>query len=130
MIVLDTSFLISFFNEADENHGEAVNQMKHYESKNERFLVNEHVISETSTVLLYKTGMKKASFFLDFIKNTENFHPYFFGPDDFDNITGLFVKQKNQLSFADASVIYLAASTKSRLASFDKNQKKEFSRYS
>ena len=130
MIILDTSFLISFFNEADANHEDAVSDMKKYESKNERFLINEHVISETSTVLLYKSGMKKASLFLDFIKNTGNFHPYFFGPDDLDNIVELFIKQKNQLSFADASVIYLAVSTKSGLASFDKNQKKEFSRYS
>ena len=128
MIVLDSSLLVSFFNQEDINHEEAVARMKKWEAKGEEFKVCDYVILEVATIIRYKTNLKKANMFLDVIKNTSKINLHILDLADFEMVSKVFQNQKSQISFADAAVIYLTFLTNSELGTFDESQKKEFER--
>jgi predicted nucleic acid-binding protein len=128
MIVLDSSILVSFFNQEDVNHETAVAKMKKWEAKGEEFYICDYVVLEVATIIRYKTDLKKANVFLDVIKNTNKINLHIFDRADFEMISKVFQKQKSQISFADAAVIYLALIKNSELGTFDESQIKEFRR--
>ena len=126
MITLDSSLLVSFFNQEDSNHKEAVRKMKNWEAKGEEFLICDYVVLEVATVIRYKTNLKKATTFLDVVKNTAKMNLHIIDLGDFEMVSKIFQNQKNQISFVDAAVIYLAHLTDSELGTFDEAQIKEF----
>jgi predicted nucleic acid-binding protein len=126
MIVLDTSFLVAFFNEDDSFHFKAVSEMKNLEKETQ--LISDYVINETATVLNYKAGLEKAVAFIEGVKNKENIELYYSNENDFESTAGIFKRQKRKLSFTGASIIHTALSTRSKIATFDENIIKEFER--
>ncbi len=122
-MIADTSFLISFYDKDDSNHSRAVELMRQYEKG--RILINDYVIGETATVLLYKKGFDAALRFISIIEETGTFKIIHMGNPDFDSCISTFKKQKNQLSFIDASVVYLAQLLGEGIATFDENMLKE-----
>lgn len=119
MIILDSSFLIAFFKEDDSQHGQAVQDMKKYDENKEQMLITEHIMGETATVLLYYNGLDAAIEFLDFardkciIRNWNN--------EDFDSTLRHFKEQKHELSYIDASIVYLARLLRLPVACYDKD---------
>jgi predicted nucleic acid-binding protein len=129
MIVLDSSFLVSFFNEDDYNHNEAIRKMKQWEEKGEEFIVCDYVALEVATVIHYKVSLRKATIFLDLIKNSSKIRFRTLDSTDFELASKVFSNQKERISFVDASVIYLAIMADSHLGTFDEAQKKEYGRH-
>lgn len=125
-MIVDTSFLISFYDEGDSNHLRAVELMRRYEK--ERLLINDYVIGETATVLLYKKDLETALQFISIIEQTGTFKVIHMGSQDFASCCSAFRKQKNQMSFIDASVVYLARLLNDGVATFDENILKEVDR--
>ncbi|MFH2105803.1 MAG: PIN domain-containing protein [Candidatus Micrarchaeota archaeon] len=125
-MILDSSFLISFYDKDDSNHEKAISMMKNYVDR--KFLLSEYVIGETATVLLYKNGLEASKAFLETVQQAENFRIIFVSEDDFGKIIDIYKKQKHQLSFIDASLVYLARTTGSELISFDEDLLKEVKR--
>lgn len=124
-MIVDTSFLISFYNKADSNHEKAVQLMK----ENEHFLLfPEYVVAETVTVLLYKQNFKSSKRFLDIIENTKTIKILHIDYSDFQKILSVFKTQKNQLSFVDACIVHYATKLRLDILCFDKNIKKEIKR--
>lgn len=124
MIVLDSSFLVALFDESDSLHQKAVEEMKEYEQKGEQFAISESILGETATVILYKAGLKQASAFLDYAGEYFNIF-WIDGKEEVLGIISTFKKQKHQLSYADATVIYICRRTGGKAACYDKNILKE-----
>ncbi|MBI2079501.1 type II toxin-antitoxin system VapC family toxin [Candidatus Micrarchaeota archaeon] len=126
MIIVDSSFLIAFFHDQDSQHEKALSDMRGYDEQKEDFLITEHVLGEAATVLLYYKGLPSAETFLDFteqkckIKNLSN--------DDFQATLHTFKNQKNEISYIDASVVYLAKFLQLPVACYDENILKEINR--
>ena len=126
MIIADSSFLVAFFDETDNQHKKAVEDMKRIEGENIDIMVNEHVLGETATVLLYHNGIEAAKIFLLYAK--ENF--------EIDTIDGeyryatieIFINQNKKLSYIDASVVHLARFLQLPIACYDENILKEIKR--
>ncbi|MFP3950495.1 MAG: type II toxin-antitoxin system VapC family toxin [Candidatus Micrarchaeia archaeon] len=120
MIVLDSSFLVALFDESDSFHKKAIKDMQEYEKKGEQFAISESILGETATVILYHSGLKQASAFLDFAN--ENFSILWTdGKEELSGISVVFKNQKRQLSYADSSVVYFCRRAGGNPATYDKN---------
>ncbi|MBI5158912.1 PIN domain-containing protein [Candidatus Micrarchaeota archaeon] len=123
MRVMDSSLLIAFFHEHDALHARAVEDMKKFESQKETFIINEHVLGETITVLLYRSGLDKANKFIHYA--LENYQLQTSDTKDFGHILKTFQNQKHQISYIDATIVYLAKLFKCPVATYDENILKE-----
>lgn len=120
MILLDTSFIISFFNENDVFHEKAVKSLREYEKQNKRFAVSNYIINEALTVILRKRSLKSAKDLLDFLLNYKRLEIFHVDDKGFFKIIELFKNQKNGLSFTDCSLIWMAKDYGFTVATFDK----------
>jgi predicted nucleic acid-binding protein len=121
MIVLDSSFLIGFYNERDSHHGAASVLMERF-LKGEwgRGLLLEYVFLEVATVLLMRRDLEVATRVgrllleaeeLEFVPCSDLF------TDTFETFTG---QGSTQLSFADAAIAHVARQrTKGLVLTFD-----------
>ncbi len=123
MIIADTSFLVAFYHEIDSNHQEAVSLMQKHE--HEGLLISDYVLGETATVLLYKKKLESSLKFIEMAEETESVKLLKFSEQDFQQILDTFRKQKHQLSFIDASVVYLARNMNLAVLCFDWGISKE-----
>ncbi len=124
MIIIDTSFLVALLHEDDAFHQQAISEMKKIEMETQ--LISDYVVNETATVLNNKAGLQKAISFIEAIKSTENVEIYHLDYYDFESTIKIFEKQRHKLSFIDASIVHLALTTQSKIATYDKNIIKEF----
>ena len=117
VIVLDTSFLVSFFLPSDENHEKAL--LMAADNKSEDMILSDMILHETLTVLNYKGGIKLAKEANeDLMRN----HYVFFvrlKEEETKEILSMFFDQSKKLSVQDFSVIYLAKKTNSKVLAFD-----------
>ncbi len=118
MIVLDTSFLVALFNDEDSFHSKALSDF--VEVENEIQLISDYIALETATVLRNKKGLSAAVSFLNGIQATKKIEIHHFDTSEFQLISKIFKEQVEQISFIDASVIYLAKQTNSTVATYDK----------
>ena len=108
MIVLDTSVIISFFDNEDVFHSKAVKMLEAFEKEGKRLLITNYVLNEAVTVALRKAGLTKSKELLEFLleyKNAEIFHVDAKG---FMEVVKTFKNQKSNLSFTDCSLLWLA----------------------
>jgi predicted nucleic acid-binding protein len=125
-MILDTSFLISFYAQDDKNHQTAVELMKAIDG--ERLLILDQILGETATVLLYKKGIDAANKFIETVTDNETITLVYSSEIDFYENVGTFQNQKKQLSFIDASLVNLALKMNDEILTFDENMKKELER--
>jgi len=117
VIVLDTSFLVSFYLTQDVNHEAALKLAE--ENESETMLLSEVILFETLTVLNYKGGLQLAKEAYDELMANKQIRFFHFTELEKEEITELFFKQTVKLSFADVSVIYLARKSKLKALAFD-----------
>ena len=60
LIFLDTSTLVAYYNADDVNHTDVRKSIKEMEGRKVRFLTSDYIFDEILTVLLVRTGKKKA----------------------------------------------------------------------
>lgn len=124
-MIVDSSFLISFYTQKDSNHEKAHKLM----GEHEYFLLfPDYVVAETATVLLYKNNLRISKMFLETVENTKTIKILESKPFDFLDILHIFKNQKKQLSFVDACVVYHATRMGLGVLCFDKNINAEISR--
>lgn len=123
VIVLDTSFLVSFYLTQDIKHKAALKLAE--ENESETMLLSEVILFETLTVLNYKGGLKLAKEAYDELLSNKQIKFFHFTELEKEEITELFFKQNAKLSFADVSVIYLATKSKLKTLTFDEIIMKE-----
>ena len=125
-MILDTSFLISFYAQDDKNHQTALELMKSIDG--ERLLILDQILGETATVLLYKKGIDAANKFIETVTDNETITLIYGSEIDFYENVSTFQNQKKQLSFIDASLVNLALKMNEEILTFDENMKKELER--
>ncbi|MCX6769831.1 MAG: PIN domain-containing protein [Candidatus Micrarchaeota archaeon] len=116
-MILDTSFLISFFRQHDDNHKKAVEISD--KNHNEEKLLPEFIYFETLTVINYKDGIDAAKEASEYLTSNQQISIHSFSDEEKNGVLMEFFAQKKQLSFEDASVVYLARKKKAGLLAFD-----------
>ena len=125
MIFLDSSYIVAYYNENDENHDKAIHLMNELTSGTYgEFIISDYIFDEIVTVALIrlkelakiKIG-NDVQFFSNILSVEENV---------FDFSWDIFAKQKNtKFSFTDCSIIALMREYKIRdIATFDEDFKK------
>ncbi len=124
MTIFDSSVWVALFNEKDSQHEKAKNLMVSMnENSRDLVVLPEHIVAETASVLLLKSGKETAEAFLE--ATVDNFRSKILlsDPEFFWGTFSLFREKENKkLSFIDASLLFL--SSKYEVVSFDKEFEK------
>lgn len=118
MIILDTSFIISYFNTRDQNHSKAAKLMKQMQ---EPLCLTDYIFDETVTVSLIRLkSIEKTSKIGDMLKSLRIIDVEKSG---FDKAWDLFCKQKDTtLSFTDCTTIAVMQENYiEKIATFDED---------
>lgn len=101
MIILDTSFIISYFNVRDQNHSKAEKLMK---QMHESLCITDYIFGEVVTVSLIRLkSIEKASKIGEILKSLKIID---IEKSSFDKAWNIFCKQKDTiLSFTDCTTI-------------------------
>lgn len=118
MMVLDTSFLVSFYRLSDENNQKARATL--HEKEREGFLLPSTILFETVSVLNYKEGFEKAREAYDDLVSNEDIEIYYLNETEQDRVLQEFFFHTGKVSVADACVIYLSKKNKMEALAFDK----------
>ena len=120
-IIFDSSVLVSFFNDKDSQHKDALR----YSSEISKMEITpDFILQETATVLRNKKNNETSIFFVNlFTYNSSvkimsffDAHQVFFSEE--------FIKEENKnLSYIDASLLALHKTGKFKVITFDKNLK-------
>jgi len=121
-MVLDSSFLISFFLDGDENFGKASAIFE--KNLDEEMVIIDAVLFETLTVLNYKRGMTTVRTTYDQIVSTANFTIVYLTEDERKEILAEFLEQKKKMSFEDIAVVHACKKALSPVLSFDREIQK------
>ena len=116
MIILDTSFIVSYFNTRDQNHSKAVKFMK---QMHEPLCLTDYIFGETATVSLIRLkSIEKASRIGEILKSLRIIDVE---KSSFDKAWDLFRKQKDTaLSFTDCTTISIMQENYiEKIATFD-----------
>ncbi len=116
--VLDTSFLVAFYLSGHNDHKRAIELAKLHAE--EAQLLPEVILFETLTVLNYKIGLQATYAAYQEMLGNRAVTLVNLSPVEKLDLLDLFFLQKNKLSVADCSVIYLARKHKAGVLSFDR----------
>src|SRR3989338_339354 len=123
-MIVDSSVFISFYSEADVHHKEAVEIFKKIENS-VQIIISDYILNEIISVLLRKFGLKNSLEVLDAILNSSSLYIRHTSEEEFYEIVEVFKNQKDNLSFIDCSILWLAIKSNLEINTFDKNLKKE-----
>lgn len=121
MILLDTSVIISFFNEEDVLHAKAVEKFTEFEKEGRNLAVSSYILNEAATVMLRKGGLERAKRTLDFLMDYERLEIFHVDEQGFFETVAAFRAQDDGLSFVDCSIVWMAKAHGFEIATFDKN---------
>lgn len=123
MIFLDTSFIISYYNEHDDNHSRALSLMNKIVSGNYgEFIISDYIFDEVATIAFIRlknlSEVEKIGNDIQFFTNI-----YTIEEKVFQDSWNIFVKQYDtKMSFTDCSIIALMRSQRVKyLATFDED---------
>jgi|SRR3989339_404890 len=105
-LILDTSFLVSYYNTRDENHGKAEELMKKISQEEFDVVISDYVFGECCTVLLMRLkDSKKTIEICETIKSLEILK---IDEGTFERSWEIFKEQKQtKMSFTDCSTLAL-----------------------
>jgi predicted nucleic acid-binding protein len=116
-MILDSSFLVSFFRQCDENHGRAVALADRHDS--EEKILPEPIYYETLTVINYKDGIAAAKEASDYLASNQQIRIHVLSEEEKEGMLADFFAHEKQLSVEDASVIHLARAKACKVLAFD-----------
>jgi len=119
MIILDTSFIISYFNTRDQNHPKAAKSMKKI---HEHLCITDYIFDEVVTVSLNRLkSLDRASKIGEMLLKSLKIIDV--EKTSFDNAWSLFCKQKKTvLSFTDCTTVSVMQENGiSKIATFDED---------
>jgi len=116
-MVLDSSFLISFFRKADTNNSRAIAILK--EHQNTGFFLSDVILFETISVLGAKDGTASAKEAYDWVMDSSQIKIIYFNDAQRIEILQEHLSKSGKMSVADISVLYLARITGAGVLAFD-----------
>jgi len=119
MIMLDTSFVVAYFNTRDQNHDSAIKTAKILARQNHELYVTDYLFGEIVTVSLVRLkNLEKATHIGKIILEYCNL--IHVDKEIFDHAWKIFSEQKLRLSFVDCTTIVAMKSQKmQQIATFD-----------
>ena len=119
MIILDTSFIVSYYNLADDNHNGALEIMNKILKGNLNVCISDFIFSECATVLLAK--LKDLNKVVEICEKIKKIDIIRVDENLFEETWDIFKKQeKAKLSFIDCSIIALSKLKEiEKVATFD-----------
>lgn len=114
-VVIDSSFLIAFYNEEDSQHRKALEVVSKIGDK--IVLLHPYVVEEVATVLTYKSGISDAKKFLENFLNSENIN---ISRVDIKEEIEFFNKLNKKISFTDSAIIKMSKEKNIPVLTFDK----------
>ena len=118
VMILDSSYLVSFFLQEDGNHRKAVEMSDRH--MNEELVLLDIIMYETLTVLNYEGGIALAKEAHAQMLGSRQIRLLPINETQRGEILQEFFAQKTELSVEDSAVVYLARKTKSDVLAFDK----------
>jgi predicted nucleic acid-binding protein len=126
VIVLDSSFLIGFYNDRDAHHAKASSLMRDFlDGRWGKGLLLEYVFLEIVTVLLVRTQLAKAASVAGLLLEAEELE--FVPCSDFfaETVKSFTTQRKTKLSFTDSAIATVALKRSDGLVlTFDKEFRK------
>ena len=124
MIFLDTSFIISYYNTRDQNHGKAKRVMENILNSEKKILINDYIFDECANVLLIK--LKDFNNIIKICQDLKKLEIVNIDESLFDEAWDIFRKQrKTKLSFTDSTILSTMRGIGIKtLATFDNDFKK------
>lgn len=119
MIMLDTSFIVAYFNTRDQNHSSAVKIAKILANQNHELYITDYLFGEIATVSLVrlKNLEKAAQIGTTILEYCNLLHV---DKDIFEHAWKIFSEQKLRLSFVDCTTIVVMKNQKiQKIATFD-----------
>ena len=117
-MILDSSYLVSFFLPEDENHQKAA--LLSEQNAEDEMILPEAILYETLTVLNYEAGVSSAKEAYSQIVGSRQIRVLPLDEDEKEEMLQEFFSQKSRLSVEDCIVIHLARKTGAGVLAFDK----------
>lgn len=119
MIMLDTSFVIAYFNTRDQNHRLALNTAKILDHQNRELYITDYLFGEIVTVSLVRLkNLNKATYVGKIMLEYCNL--IYVDKDLFEQAWKIFSEQNLRLSFVDCTTVATMKSQKiQKIATFD-----------
>jgi predicted nucleic acid-binding protein len=118
VLVLDTSFLVSFFRSGDSNHSKAVELFQKHRS--DEMLLTDEILFETLSVLNVKDGMELARLAHRELAANSRLMLIYLNEGERKEILDEFLAQAGNLSVADICVVHACKKTFSTPLAFDR----------
>lgn len=116
MKILDSSVIVAFFRDNEENHKKAVDLIQ----GSEDFVILDYVLAEVATVLKLRESLELAEIAIGYLKSTDGIKVHETEPELFWSTINFFSKNKNRLSFTDTLLLLLSREHRIPLVTFDK----------
>ncbi len=123
MIVLDTSFLISFFLTEDQNHAKAVELFEKH--REDEMLLLDTILFETLSVLNRRRGMETARVAYEKLTSNSKLQMHYLTDSQRKEVLEHFLSQKGRLSTADMSVVHACKTALAAPLAFDRDLLKQ-----
>lgn len=117
MMILDSSVIVAMFRKDDVHHKEALKIWKTWKN----FLLFDHILSESLTVLKLRENLDIASNCAEFLMKNEKITIEQISLKDIEDTVMFFIIDKNKLSFIDTLLLIQSQKRKIPLATFDKD---------
>ena len=114
-LVIDSSVLIAFYHDDEDDHSLAVDILE--KSREHNIILYPYVIQEVVTILTYRFGLDMAMKFLSDLPRAEN---VFMPAVDLVGDIEYFQKLNKKISFTDSSLVRLAKGLNAELVTFDR----------
>lgn len=125
-MLIDSSVLIAFFNDQDNQHEKAKLLIEHLFYQGQFFYVSDHIFSETVTVLNIKSGYDVAKKIAQYVLANELFIFIETGQQIFEKSLQHFCTKHTKLSIVDITLLELAQYKDMQICTFDKQLQKAF----
>lgn len=119
MVMLDTSFVVAYYNTRDQNHGLAAKTVRSMSSKNQPLYITDYIFGEIVTVsfLKLKEPSKAVNIGKTILRSCNLLHTE---KETFERAWKIFSEQKLRLSFVDCVTIATMLDQKiQKIATYD-----------
>lgn len=116
MYLVDSNLIIAKFRQNEDKH-ESSSQ---FIAQLDEFVITDYILAEVATVLQLRSGKEAALEAIDFLTATKGIVHTRLTQEELEMTLDLFMKQEENISFVDASILILTKERKYNMATLDK----------
>lgn len=116
MYLVDSNLIIAKFRRNEDKHESS----KQFLAQLDEFVITDYILAEVATVLQLRSGKELALEAIDFLISTKGIVHTRLTQEELEMTLDLFMKQQENISFVDASILILSKERKYNMATLDK----------